>query len=81
MRFYISISDCSSDEFRCNDGKCISIREQCDGEVNCYPNGEDEENCGKYQWWEKQILSKKLKKYLHLHHQIFLSIAQNQMKM
>lgn len=44
----ISISDCSVDEFRCNNGNCIPKAAQCNGEIDCDDDGEDEQNCGEY---------------------------------
>ena len=37
---------CSSGEFACKDGNCISIQWQCDQETDCL-DGSDEDNCSK----------------------------------
>ncbi|XP_013386791.1 G-protein coupled receptor GRL101-like [Lingula anatina] len=36
--------DCSTHQYRCSDGTCISVRNICDGENDCL-RGEDELNC------------------------------------
>ncbi|RZC35821.1 Ldl recept a domain containing protein, partial [Asbolus verrucosus] len=35
---------CTSEEFKCNDGTCVSISKRCDGKSDC-PQSEDEEFC------------------------------------
>lgn len=67
MRVSVPISGCSVDEFRCSDGKCISIREQCDGEIQCV-NGEDEDGCGKYHVWNGTFVRQKSKINLNKKH-------------
>ena len=40
---------CKNDEFRCDNGRCISKQWTCDGDSDC-PNGDDEKkaNCRKF---------------------------------
>jgi len=40
---------CKNDEFRCDNGRCISKQWTCDGDSDC-PHGEDEKkaNCCKF---------------------------------
>lgn len=38
------ITDCSADEFECQDGTCIELDQKCDSREDC-PNGEDEKGC------------------------------------
>lgn len=42
--FFILDAECSSAEFRCNDGTCISIEQKCDQIYDCDGN-EDEDDC------------------------------------
>ena len=41
---YYFLDSCLSSQFRCGDGKCISIYSKCDGMKHCSA-GEDEEGC------------------------------------
>ena len=37
---------CSDDQFTCQDGFCISMKERCDGQIQCLDwDGSDEEDC------------------------------------
>ncbi|XP_035741558.1 basement membrane-specific heparan sulfate proteoglycan core protein-like isoform X32 [Vespa mandarinia] len=40
-----TVTTCSSDQFRCIDGICLSIDKRCNGVADCR-NGEDENQCG-----------------------------------
>ena len=42
----LSLTRCEQGQFNCNDGQCIPIAEQCDGNINCN-DGSDEMNCSK----------------------------------
>uniref|UniRef100_A0A182UCD0 Uncharacterized protein n=1 Tax=Anopheles melas TaxID=34690 RepID=A0A182UCD0_9DIPT len=39
------INECTSNEFTCDDGRCIDQDRQCDGVADC-SRGEDEQDCG-----------------------------------
>lgn len=56
-------AECTGNQFRCNDGTCISKSTVCDNNNDC-PEGEDEANCCKYhkmntrtcvKWWVKSL--------------------------
>ena len=36
--------ECKSQQFRCNDGKCVNREKQCDRQYDC-TDGEDETQC------------------------------------
>ncbi len=40
---------CKSDQFACNNDKCVSFIHECDGENNCGDNS-DEDICSKFQY-------------------------------
>nr|KAF7432493.1 hypothetical protein H0235_005417 [Vespula pensylvanica] len=42
-----TVTTCSSDQFRCIDGICLSIDKRCNGVADCR-NGEDENQCGEW---------------------------------
>ena len=43
-RTLLEPTECTADEFRCDDGTCIEQRYRCDREHHC-PDGTDEINC------------------------------------
>ncbi|EAA44666.5 AGAP003656-PA [Anopheles gambiae str. PEST] len=43
------VTKCTSNEFTCDDGRCIDQDRQCDGVADC-SRGEDEQDCGKCPW-------------------------------
>lgn len=46
LSLFVEIGECESDEFKCDNGRCITIRWICDQETDC-DDGSDEANCGK----------------------------------
>lgn len=40
-----SSESCLNDEFRCNNGECIYLKEYCDGVPNCHDGSDEEESC------------------------------------
>lgn len=43
-------SPCPSGELRCVDGRCITLAQLCDGNVDCSDHA-DEDNC--FTWWKR----------------------------
>ena len=42
----MTMTACSDDQFTCQDGFCISMKERCDGQIQCLDwDGSDEEDC------------------------------------
>jgi hypothetical protein len=48
---------CSSAEFRCENGPCISRRKRCDGKIDCPLDPSDELDCCKLQNLEEMKIT------------------------